>query len=325
MALDAKPLIAGISKPVSQIALGTAFYRIESKEKWFGILDDYVEAGGTIIDTARGYSTSEEVLGLFLEERSTRNQTIIMTKCGLTGDGVLPADNFSKLVREELTKSLQTLRTDYIDVYMLHRDNQEMTVAEILEPLNNEIANGRVHAIGASNWEYRRVTEANEYAQKRGMKGFAVVSNNLSLAVPAAAFYKGLVSTDKKGERWHEETGIPLIPWSSQARGFFTGQYTPQMRDDPNLTSPERENFTSKMIKVYCTDENFERLDRAKELGEKKGGYTAVEVALAWLLHKPFPIVPIVGPQEEDELASCVKALSLSLTESEIKWLNLSA
>jgi aryl-alcohol dehydrogenase-like predicted oxidoreductase len=120
------------------------------------------------------------------------------------------------------------------------------------------------------------------------------------------------------GERWHKETGIPLVPWSSQARGFFTGRYSPQMLGDTDLDS-----FTRRMIKVYATDENFERLARAKELGEKKGGYTTVEVALAWLLHKPFPIVPIIGPHTREELASCVKAISLSLTEWETEWLDL--
>jgi aryl-alcohol dehydrogenase-like predicted oxidoreductase len=321
--MNAKPLIAGISKPVSQLALGTAFYSVNSKEEWFDILDHYVGFGGTIVDTARGYSTSEEVIGLWLETRATRNQIIVQTKCGLTGESYLPAANFPEVVREDLTTSLQALRTDYIDVLLLHRDNQEMTVAEILGPLNNELANGRIHAFGASNWEYRRLTEANEYADKHGMKSFAVVSNNISLAVPTAAFYKGLVSTDKTGERWHEETGIPLIPWSSQARGFFTGRYTTQMVDDLASASSELDGFTSKMLKVYGTDENFKRLARAKELGEKKGGYTAVEVALAYLLHKPFPIVPVVGPRNREELASCVKALSLTLTEAEIKWLNL--
>lgn len=324
--MDAKSLIAGVSKSVSQIALGTAFYSIDSKEKWFDLLDEYMNFGGTILDTARGYGVSENVLGLWMENRSTRDQIIIQTKCGLTGgDGYLPAENLPEVIREEITTSLQALRTDYTDVLLLHRDNQEMPVADILEPLNNEIANGRVHAFGASNWEYRRLTEANEYAYKHGMKSFAVVSNNISLALPAAAFYKGLVSTDKVGERWHEETGIPLIPWSSQARGFYTGRYTPQMRDDLALASSELDGFTSKMLKVYGTDENFERLARAKELGEKKGGYTAVEVALAWLLHKPFPLVPIVGPRTQEELASCVKATSLSLTELEIKWLSLEA
>jgi aryl-alcohol dehydrogenase-like predicted oxidoreductase len=206
---------------------------------------------------------------------------------------------------------------------MLHRDNQQMPVAEVLEPLNDEVAGGRISALGASNWEYRRVTEANEYAYKHNMKGFAVVSNNISLAVPTASFYKGLVSTDKMGERWHEETGIPLVPWSSQARGFFTGRYSRQMRDDLAAATSDMDGFTRRMIEVYCTDENLERLTRAKELGEKKGGYTAVEVALAWLLHKPFPIVPIVGPHTREELASCVKAISLPLTEWETKWLNL--
>jgi len=320
--MNAKSIIAGINKPVSQIALGTAFYNLDSKEKWFNMLDEYINFGGTILDTARGYGVSESVLGLWMEARSTRDQVIIQTKCGLTGESYLPAANFPEVVREDLTTSLQALRTDYIDVLLLHRDNQEMTVAEILEPLNGELTNGRVHAFGASNWEYRRLTEANEYAYKHGIKSFAVVSNNISLALPTAAFYKGLISTDKTGERWHEETGIPLIPWSSQARGFYTGRYTPRMRD---AASPELDNFTSKMLKVYGTDENFEKLARAEELGEKKGGYTAVEIALAWLLHKPFPIVPIVGPRTQEELASCVKATSLSLTESEIKWLNFEA
>ncbi len=317
MELSAKYLVPDVNKPVSQFALGTAFYNISGKEELFSILDGYIEFGGTIIDSARGYGSSEEVLGAWMAERPVRDQIVLITKCGLTGEGVLPAKNYPELVSEELDTSLRTLGTDYIDIYMLHRDNLQMTVAEILEPLNDQIAAGRIRVLGASNWEYRRVTEANEYAEKHGMKGFGIVSNNISLAAPAAAFYPGLVSVDKMGERWHEETGIPLIPWSSQARGFFTGKYSPEMLDAP------ADGFINAMLRVYGSDENFERLSRAKELGEKKGGYTAVEVALAWLLHKPFPIVPIVGPRTSAELASCVKATSLSLTESETKWLNL--
>lgn len=314
MKMSAKHLIEGVDKPVSQFALGTAFYSMDNKEEWFSILDDYVESGGTIIDSARGYGSSEDVLGAWMARRPIREQVVIITKCGLTGPGVLPSDNLPKLVQEELATSLQTLGTEYIDIYMLHRDNQQMPVGEILEPLNEAVANGHVCVLGASNWEYRRVDEANEYADKHDMAEFSIVSNNISLAKPAAAFYPGLISTDRMGEWWHKTTGIPLIPWSSQARGFFTGKYHPDMPID---------GFRSRMGKVYCTDENFERLARAKELGEKKGGFTAVEVALAWLLHKPFSIVPIVGPHTQGELASCVKATSLSLSESEIKWLNL--
>ena len=317
--MKTRPIIPGIEKPVSQIAMGTASFDIKKKDSCFDLLDSYINLGGTIIDSARGYGTSEDVLGLWIDSRGNRDQIVLITKCGLTGDGVLPSKDYPILVAAELKISLETLKTDYIDVYMLHRDNQWMTVEDILEPLNKAVANGQVDVLGASNWEYRRVTEANEYAYKHGMEGFSVVSNNISLAVPAAAFYSGLISTDKTGELWHKETGIPLIPWSSQARGFFTGIYKPEMLDKDNFSSLD--GFTKRMIKVYCTENNFQRLTRAKELGEKKGGYTAVEIALAWLLHKPFPIVPIAGPHNLDELKSCVKATSLELTEEEIKWL----
>jgi len=323
--MNAGFVIAGVEKSVSKLALGTALYRMEGKEKHFDILDDFVSAGGTVIDTGRGYGVSEEVLGLWMESRSVRERIVLITKCGLTNDGILPAEDFPGIVNRELAVSLRVLKTGYIDVYMVHRDNQTMTVGEILDPLNETISKGYVRALGASNWEYRRVTEANEYAGRHGMKGFDTVSNNLSLAPPAAAFYPGVISTDKTGERWHKETGIPLISWSAQARGFFTGHYKPDNigKGIPGYSQAESDELIRKMCRIYGTEENLERLARAKAMGEKKGGYTAVEVALAWLLHKPFHVVPVVGPNDSEQLASCIKAVSLELTEEEINRLNL--
>jgi 1-deoxyxylulose-5-phosphate synthase len=319
--IDTKPLLEKIGKPISGLALGTAFFRNEREGEWFELLDAFVDAGGTLIDSGRIYGDSEEVLGSWLESRGLRDRVVLITKCA-HGEGIIPEEGYSELVKQELTTSLRMLRMDFVDLYMLHRDNQEMPVGDILEPLNEEIARGRVQVIGASNWEYRRLSEANEYAEKRGLQGFAVVSNNISLARPAAAFYPGLVSIDSEGERWHRETGIPLIPWSSQARGFFNGEYTREMAEDATLVSPPEKTLLSRMLKVYGTDENFTRLERARDLGEKKG-YTAVEVALAWLLHKPFSLVPIVGSQNPGELASCIRATELSLNREEIEWLNL--
>ena len=77
------------------------------------------------------------------------------------------------------------------------------------------------------------------------------------------------------------------------------------------------------MLEVYCTPDNFERLRRAEQLGKEKGGRSAVEIALAWLHHQPLRVVPIVGPRTPDELASCVAALSIELTQAQAEWLDL--
>ncbi len=329
------PFIQGLKKPISRLAQGTAFFTRGKTGELFTLLDAFMAGGGTLIDSGRNYGDSETVLGLWMDARGSRERVTLITKCA-HGEGVIPQEGYANLVRDELTTSLRELKTDHVDIFFVHRDNQEMPVWDILGPLNEEVAKGRVRVLGASNWEYRRLTEANDFAHKRGLKGFAVVSNHITLAMPAAAFYPGLISTDRQGEQWHQATGIPLVPWSSQARGFYTGIYTRAMRDNPERFLPADETvrqvnawgvsenaFARRMLTLYGTDENLERLARAQTLGAEKGGYTAVEVALAWLLHKPFPLVPVVGPRTPVELASCLKAASLVLTETELRWLNL--
>ena len=317
--------IENISKPISRLALGTAFYREAEKKVWFGILDKFLEAGGTVIDTARGYGNglSERVIGEWMALRDSRESTILVTKCGVT-DNKLPEDGFDEMVTVELGESQETLKTSYIDLYILHRDNPVIPVSPIMERLNREIERGTVRAIGASNWSYNRVEEANTYAREHGLKGFAVVSNNLSLARPLEAFYPGLVSTDREGEKWHRRTGTPLLSWSSQARGFFTPRYTPDIlptaanRKSKGVSDP----FERRMIEVYASEENFERKQRAEELGRERN-CSPVEIALAWLLNNPFPVIPIIGPHSGTELESCLKAVTIGLTVKERRWLDL--
>jgi aryl-alcohol dehydrogenase-like predicted oxidoreductase len=105
---------------------------------------------------------------------------------------------------------------------------------------------------------------------------------------------------------------MPLFAWSSQARGFFSGAFTPESQNEL-------------MQRVYFSEDNWERLRRARELGEIRGGYSAIQVALAWVLHQPFPTFPLVGPANVAELNSCVQALELELTPEESAWLNLEA
>jgi len=311
---------SGVAKPISVLGLGTTAYRLAEKDLAFRMLDGFVDFGGTVIDTARAYAggESEAVIGMWLETRAVREKMAIITKCGHGKDSLLGAENFVEMVSRELGQSLKSLGTHYIDLYLLHRDNPRVSVAKIIDCMNAELSRGRIHAFGASNWQYDRIDEANEYADKNGLKGFAAISNNSSLAVPNGPFYKGLVSIDKSGESWHRETGVPLISWSSMARGFFTGRYTPEMCRD--LEKIE-DDFQKRMIEVYGTEDNFMRLRRAQALGEKKGGYSAVEIALAWVLNRPYPVVAVVGPHSIENLTSCVRASSLGLSESEMKYL----
>ena len=249
----------------------------------------------------------------------TRDRVVLMTKCG-HGNCELPAENFEEMVTEEFEKSLQLLQTDHVDLYMLHRDNLVVPVGEDHRSFESRNRQRPRPDSRASNWTCSRVDEANAYARQHGLAGFAAVSNNLSLAVQAQPFYKGLVDVDRAAEHWHQKTGIPLIVWSPQARGFFTGRYRPKWRIGmkvPKTTSIEE------WAKSIARSENFERLHRARELGSRKGGYSAIQVALAWLLHKPFALVPIVGAHTPEELLSSIHALSLKLKETEVQWLNL--
>lgn len=318
--LNCGPTVREIDKRFSALVLGTAFYTVAQKDDWFAIMDDFRASGGVVLDSGRIYGDSEIVIGDWMKSRNVRKQMIVISKCGHGKDGSIPENDMESVFADELAKSLEYLKTDYIDLYMLHRDNPAIPVKRIMDCLNGYVVSGRVRALGASNWTYPRIEEANNYASLRGIGGFSVISNNLSLAVPTGPFYPGLITTDKDGEQWHLRTGIPLIPWSSQARGFFTGAYSAELRRQGDGVE---NGFVKRMIEVYCTDDNFERLKRATELGREKGGYSAVEVALSWVLHKPFPIAPIVGPHTREELRSCIKALSLQLTEDECNWLNL--
>jgi aryl-alcohol dehydrogenase-like predicted oxidoreductase len=203
------------------------------------------------------------------------------------------------------------MQTDYIDIYLLHRDNPDISVGEFIDVLNEHKKAGRIKIFGASNWTLKRVDQANEYAKKTGLEGFSVVSNNFSLARMIRPVWAGVVSsTDKESRQWFEKNKMPLIAWSSQARGFFTGRYSPEDKSDPT------------MVECWYSDDNFMRLERVKQLAEKLG-VEPTAVALAYVLCQKFPTFALIGPRSLSETRTSLKALEIELTEQQIKWLNL--
>ena len=304
--------IPGVAKPISRIVLGTLVFSPHKEMTGEELLDAFFEAGGNAIDTAHAYGggDSERVVGAWMNTHNNREEVFLIDK-GAHHTPKVPRPRLNpQEIKCDLDESLDRLHTDYIDLYLLHRDDPQIPVATIVDYLNHEIEIGRIIAFGASNWTHLRIQEANEYAAQNGLIGFAVSSSNLSLAVPMEAMWPGVLSASDEAQHWHRENDFPLLSWSSQARGFFSGQFTPENRDDEN------------MVRVYYNPENFEKLRRAQELGGKKG-FTAIQIALAYVMHQPYPTLPIIGPCTLAELDSSLEALKIKLSNDEMRWLDL--
>ena len=212
----------------------------------------------------------------------------------------------------ELLESLERLQTGYVDIYFLHRDNLDIPVGEFVDVLNEHRDAGRIRVFGGSNWTIERVREANEYAARKGVAGFTVLSNNFSLARMVDAPWPGcLAASDPDSRRWLDEQQMPLFPWSSQAQGFFAdGRADPADLSDPQLA------------RCWYSDDNFARLERARAMAKDKGVPT-IGIALAYVLHQPFPTFPLIGPLSPHETWTSLAALDIELSPADLRWLDV--
>ncbi|MGZ9586057.1 aldo/keto reductase [Paenibacillus marinisediminis] len=301
--------IDGLKLPCSRLVLGSTMLSLDRLEASMELLDAYAEIGGNMIDSAHIYGeSSAKALGLWLKERQNRDSIMIIGK-GAHFDGNGPRVN-REAITEDLLVSLERMQLEAVDVYMLHRDDPEVPVGAIMEWLHEQVESGRCQAIGVSNWTTARIQAANEYAERNGLTKLACNSPNLSLAVPNEPRWKDCVSASAQDIEWHSHTQLPLLSWSSQAGGFFTGRFSPDKREDPEA------------VRVYYSDDNWERYARAEELAKQKGT-DANQIALAYVLNQPFPTCALIGPYQVAELMSSFRAVQISLTPQEMAWLNL--
>jgi aryl-alcohol dehydrogenase-like predicted oxidoreductase len=301
--------IPGLDKPVAQLVLGSMMLSEKKMEDAASLLDGYRAIGGNTIDTAHVYGPSGMgAIGLWMQARKNRASLAII------GKGAHPNHNGPRMnrqaIEQDLIESLDLMRTDYVDIYMLHRDDTDTPVGIIMEALQEQLDAKRCHALGVSNWTTARIDEANEFAASHGLTCFTCNSPNLSLAKPNEPRWHNAVSADEAYTAWHERTQMPLLSWSSQAGGFFTGRFTPDKRED------------SEAVRVYYSPSNWERYRRAKLLAEQRD-CDANQIALAFVLHQRFPTCALIGPSNVSELSSSVKALDVPLMPEEIRWLDL--
>jgi aryl-alcohol dehydrogenase-like predicted oxidoreductase len=278
-----------LGRDVSRLVLGTMLLTESDPD----VLDEYVALGGNAIDTARVYEDgeSERALGRWLDQRpGLRGQLVIVSK-GAHPDGerrrVTPAE-----IERDLRVSVELLGGP-IDLYLLHRDDRSLPVGPIVESMNALRADGLIGAFGVSNWTTERIDEANAWAAAHGLDGFCASSQHLSLAAQNEEQWPDTRSAnDPEIFAWHERTQMPLLAWSAQARGYFFGRSGPEV------------------VRVYDNPVNRERRRRAEALGERLG-VTGAQVALAWVLHQPFPVYAAFGARTVAQLRDAFGALAV--------------
>ncbi|WLP56974.1 aldo/keto reductase [Agrobacterium fabrum] len=297
--------IPGLFKPASVVALGFEFFPNFASASL--TLDAFYEAGGNLFDTAYVYGAgkTEAIFGDWHTSRNVPREEIV-----LIGKGAHSPLCYPDMIAKQLDQSLERLKTDYVDAYFMHRDNLDVPVGEFVDAMDSEVRRGRIRGIfGGSNWTRERMDEAAAYAQKNGKQAPGALSNNFSLAEMLDPIWAGCVAaSDDEWKEWLKSRQIPNFAWSSQGRGFFTERAGRDKQDDEEI------------VRVWYSNRNFVRRDRAIELAQKLGRHP-IHIALAYVIAQPFPVIPLIGPRTIAELEDSLSALDIALTAEQVKWL----
>lgn len=306
----------------SAICFGTALIGSQIEQlASFRLLDQFVDCGGTFIDTALAYanwlpgeeSISEKTIGQWMKRTRQRHKLILATKGGHPDFETM---HISRLGKQDLSfdldQSLLHLQTDYIDLYWLHRDATDQPVGEILESLNELVQTGKIRYFGCSNWSIDRIEQAQTYAESHGLQGFVANQNKWSLAKMPQSSDPGIVAMDDGALAYHKRSGLTAIPFSSQAKGLFSGRYSKDM-----LLSPSQ---ATERIAGFCHPENAEKLGRVMQLaGELKVSGTVI--ALSYLRSQAFPVYPIIGSRTTEQLEDSCSAGDMVLDPEHVRYL----
>jgi aryl-alcohol dehydrogenase-like predicted oxidoreductase len=315
--------IPGVGKPVSRLVLGTMIVNMQDKEGSFRLLDDCFALGCTTLDTAHVYAggESERAIGLWMQDRGNRETVVVLSK------GAHPNADRRRVTAFDITAdlydSLARLKTDYIDIYLLHRDDMAVPVGVIIDVLNEHKAAGRIRAFGGSNWTHTRIAEANEYAAKKGLTPFVASSPNFSLAAQVEDPWgtgSGSVTIsgpeNASARAWYAQTQTPVFAWSSLARGFFSGRFTRETFE------AYKDSLDGACRRAYCYEENLQRLDRVVVLAREMG-LSVPQLALAYVMNQPMDVYACIGAASGTELAANIDASTVTLSEQEMAWLDL--
>lgn len=314
-------ILPGTRLSASTLCLGGVYFGNELDEPAsFALLDRFTDLGGNFVDTARIYSDwvpgeksrSERVLGDWIKSRARRDTLVIATKGAHPLLESLDKPRTSEAeIRSDVEGSLRSLRVETIDLYWLHRDDQARPVEHFIDLLNAVVREGKVRAFGASNWTAARLRAANAYARESGQLGFAAEQPFWCLGVAQSRPppYSGYVKFDAELERFHRETGSAVVPYTSQANGFFSKFALPPEKRPANF---EKHDFH--------TPPNVAAAQIVVELASAKG-VSPSAIVLGYLLSRPYPVFPIIGCRTLAQLEDSCAAVQVRLTPAELQRL----
>jgi aryl-alcohol dehydrogenase-like predicted oxidoreductase len=299
---------------VAPLALGGNVFGWTADEPTsFKILDAFVAAGCNLVDTADIYSRwvpgnkggeSETVLGKWLRRSGNRGKVLIATKVGMEMGPDRKGLSKSYILRA-VEDSLRRLQSDCIDLYQSHTDDAETPMEETLEAYAQLIRQGKVRAIGASNYTADRLSQALEAGRRPGYPSYQCLQPLYNLYDRA--------DYETELEPLCMEKGVGVIPYFSLASGFLTGKY----RSEKDLANRPRGD----MVKKYMNERGFRILDALDQVASRYHSVPAV-VSLAWLIARPSVTAPIASATNLDQLADLIEATTLELDHSSIELLD---
>ena len=279
----------------------------------FNVLDAYVDNGFDAIDTADVYSAwahggvggqSETIIGNWLKKGGKRDKVVIATKVGKPmGEGKKGLSK--KYITQAVEDSLKRLQTDYIDLYQSHDDDKETPLSETLETYTDLIKQGKVRAIGASNYTGDRLKQALEISDASGLAAYQILQPEYNL------YERQDYEADL--EEVCKTYNLGVIPYFSLASGFLTGKY----RSEEDFGQSAR----GQGIKKYLNPRGYKILAALDKVALEHN-VTQAAIALAWIMARPGITAPIASATSAKQLHELIKATEITLSGHEIDGLN---
>ena len=294
---------------------GNVFGWTADEETSFALLDAFVEAGGTFIDSADAYMASAEglsggeseaIIGRWMAARGNRDRMVVATKVGaLPARAGLSPDNIAAAADD----SLHRLQTDHIDLYYAHKDDLETPQEDYLGAFDALVRAGKVRQIGASNFGADRVARALELSESHGLARFAAVQPHYNLV--ERGFERE--QADLIGRE-----GLSTVPYFGLAKGFLTGKYRPEQegRVDTGAAEGAMSWARAEGARAYLDERGARVLDALDEVAAAHATSVAA-VSLAWLAAQPTVAAPIASARTLDQLREVLPALTLQLSDAE--------